>query len=96
MSDHSKFHLIIGPPLATVAWSLMACLTGHSRGAGPFFIGAKPMKRIKAILDDHGIKWKMQDGKLLVLDCYMKNGKYSQEWIVGPQNEKALLGWLGY
>lgn len=54
------------------------------------------MKRIKAILDDHDIQWEMKDGKLLVLDCYMKDGEYFQGWMVCPQNEKALLRWLGY
>jgi len=34
------------------------------------------MKRIKAILDDHGIEWKMKGGKLYVLNCFGKVKRY--------------------
>lgn len=54
------------------------------------------MKRIKAILNDHGIRWEMKDGKLLVVNTYLKDGEVFEHWMVCPENEKALLHWLGY
>lgn len=54
------------------------------------------MRRIKAILEAHGIKWKVENGKMLVLSQYTLHGEPYQEWEACPVNEKALLKWLGY
>lgn len=49
------------------------------------------------VAEDHHCEAKVEDGKLMVLDCYTDaSGEYHAEWITIEPTKKAMLEWLGY
>lgn len=54
------------------------------------------MANLIRIVKNHGVSHKVIAEKLLILDCYSKDGEHFQEWIECPNSEKELYLWLGY
>ena len=54
------------------------------------------MDKLIKLLLLHNIECKIEDGKLMALECYCEDGKHFQKWVELKPEKRTVLVWLGY
>jgi len=54
------------------------------------------MNKLINLLLLHNIECKIENGKLMAVECYSKDGKHFQEWVELKPERNVVLAWLGY
>ena len=52
--------------------------------------------KIKQVLKDHNIEYKLIDDNLMALDQWAKNGELFELWVNAPNTIKRMNDFLGY